>query len=182
MKISYYSLFLILFITSCFGEGHRKKEIEYEKTLRKKEALEIASNYTMSKFKEPRKEIGRDGIITISDNQVSIIIEPLHYIINPSQVFVGFINNDNEMDAIVSIASYKGHYLIPSEHLFLTNSDGKLILNRVIESDMKILQVKDSVITAEIRTHSPNSPLYNCASCREVIKYKFRTGELIRME
>jgi hypothetical protein len=43
---------------------------------------------------------------------------------------------------------------------------------------MKILQLKGRVITAEITTKSRNSPLRDCSACKEIVKYRFRNGEL----
>jgi hypothetical protein len=56
------------------------------------------------------------------------------------------------------------------------------MLSRVIESDMKILGIKNRIITAEILTKSRNSPLRDCDACKEVVKFQFRMGDLIRME
>jgi hypothetical protein len=47
---------------------------------------------------------------------------------------------------------------------------------------MKILGIKDGVITAEIYTKSRNSPLANCSLCKEVVKYRFKSGDLIKTE
>jgi hypothetical protein len=47
---------------------------------------------------------------------------------------------------------------------------------------MKILSIKDRVITAEIYTKSRNSPLANCSLCKEVVKYRFKSGELVKTE
>ena len=54
--------------------------------------------------------------------------------------------------------------------------------DRVIESDMTIISIKDRVITAEVRTKSRNSPLRDCNACKEVVKYRFRTGDLVKVE
>ncbi|MFA5818929.1 MAG: hypothetical protein WC854_06585 [Bacteroidales bacterium] len=148
----------------------------------KRQVMEIAIDYARDKFKESKKTVAKDGIITIGDNQISYVIDHLNYVIDPARILVGLIDDDSNKDAIVSIASYKGQYLVLTEHLILIKTDGKFMLNRVIESDMKIMGIKERVITAEISTHSPDSPLYNCSSCKEIVNYQFRGGDLIRME
>jgi hypothetical protein len=85
-------------------------------------------------------------------------------------------------DAIISISGFKGQFQEMPENMILIKTDGKFILNRVIESDMKILGIKDRIITAEILTRSRNSPLRDCQVCKEVVKYQFKTGDLIRIE
>jgi hypothetical protein len=141
----------------------------------KKQVIDYATNYAMAKFKTPVKTIANDGTVTIEENQNS-------YIISPSKVYVGLIDYDNIEDAIVSIDYFHGQFVVLTEHLILINSENKLTLNRSIESDMKILSIKDRVITAEVYTRSRNGPLANCNVCKEVVKYQFRQGELVKIE
>lgn len=172
MKKCVINLIIILLIASC---THVDKKAEA--TLRmKKEALDFASGYVMGKLKNPQKVIGADGVITVTgDDQTS-------YIINPANISIGLINDDNIDDVIASLEYYHSQYLILTEHLFLINTDGKLQFNCSIESDMKILGIKNQIITAEVYTKSRNGPLANCHVCKEVVKYKFRQGELIKTE
>jgi hypothetical protein len=64
----------------------------------------------------------------------------------------------------------------------MINVDGKLIMQRAIENDMKILELKDGIITAEIHTHPKSSPLYDCPVCMEAVKYRYVAGELVKVE
>jgi hypothetical protein len=82
----------------------------------------------------------------------------------------------------VTIKSFSGQDLLLIEHLFMINTDNKLMLLRVIESDMRILELKDRIITAELPTHPRTSPLYNCASCQEIVKYRFEKGDTVRTD
>jgi len=92
------------------------------------------------------------------------------------------IDYDNIEDAIISISSYNGEYLITIEHLILINTDGKLKITKVIEGDMKVLKIENRVVFVEIPKLAPDSPNYNCAICREVVKYKYVNGDLIKTE
>ena len=105
----------------------------------------------------------------------------LKYIIDPAKIMVGLINDDADEDAIITISLYNGYIEMP-ESLILIKTDGKLVMNRSIEADMRIMGIKDRIITAEVFTRSRNSPLRNCAVCKEVVKYKFRNGDLVKTE
>jgi hypothetical protein len=47
---------------------------------------------------------------------------------------------------------------------------------------MKILKIKDRIIYVEIPKLPPDSPNYNCASCREVVKFKYLNGDLSKID
>jgi exosome complex RNA-binding protein Csl4 len=147
--------------------------------------MDIAIKYAMDKFTEAKKTVAKDGIVTVTDNQIKYIAidnNQIKYIIDPAKIVVGLIDDDENEDAIITISSINGQYLEMPEHLILIKTDGKLMLNRVIESNMKVLGLKDRVITAEVSTRSLNSPLRDCSECKEVVKYQFRAGDLVRME
>jgi len=138
----------------------------------KKQALAIAEDYVSKQLKNPKTNVSKDGIVVISDSIKA-------YVISPSKIYTGFIDEDSKKDAIVSLDCFVNQYQVTSEHLILLNSGGKLTFNRGIESDMTIIEIKDRLITAEIHTHARNSPLFNCKACLEVVKYKFSNGDLI---
>jgi hypothetical protein len=175
MKKSLLILCLISLLFSCTNSGKKDVNGKNVSPRVKKEVLALATNYINGKFKEPKKTISKDGIITIGEDQSS-------YVIDPAKIYTGLIDDDNTEDAIISMDYYHGQYILMSEHLILINTDGKLMLSRAIESDMKILGIKDRVITAEIYTKSRNSPLANCSLCKEVVKYRFKSGDLIKVE
>jgi hypothetical protein len=92
------------------------------------------------------------------------------------------IDADSLQDAIVTLTSFTGQDINLIEHLILLNTNGKLMLIRSFEADMKILQLKDRILTVEVHTKPRTSPLYNCASCKAIINYKFREGDLVKIE
>jgi hypothetical protein len=173
MKKNIFILFIFPLLFSC---SDNKSGLRNSADLRiKQEVIDLATSYVNGKFKAPAKTVDKDGIITISENQTS-------YIIDPAKIYMGRIDDDDSDDAIISIDYYHGQYLVLTEHLFLLNTGSKLNFIRAIESDMKILSIKDRVITAEIYTKSRNSPLANCSLCKEVVKYRFKSGELVKTE
>lgn len=171
MKKSVSIFFLLFFMLSC---AHNENKTSSGNSV-KKEIMEIAINYARDKFEDSKQITAGDGIIIIGNDQIK-------YIIDPGRIVTGLIDDDKNDDAIVSITSYKGQYLFLTEHLFLIKTDGKLMLNRVIESDMKIMGIKDRIITVEISKVAPDSPLDGCERCKEIVKYQFKNGDLIKME
>jgi hypothetical protein len=175
MKKSFFILFLIPLLYSCAQNKNKTSDENSPEIRLKQEAIDFATTYAMGKFKAPIKTTAADGTSTVTEGQYS-------YIITPSKIYTGLIDYDNVEDAIVSLDYYHSQYIVLTEHLFLINSENKLTLNRSIESDMKILSIKDRVITCEVYTRSRNGPLANCHVCKEVVKYQFRQGELIKTE
>jgi hypothetical protein len=181
MKNWFLCILLIIFVLSC----KQVNRVKNNSNSIKSEAMEVASGYVMARFKEPKKTVGSDGIITITEGQVNFITpvgEKLKFFITPSSIKTGFINDDQEEDATITINSFRGEYEETPETLILIGSNGKLVLTQAMESDMSILGIKDHIITAEVLTRSRNSPLRDCNKCKEVVKYRFRLGELIKTE
>ena len=180
-QIWYIYFFMFFMMISCSQNG---KNGGPGNTIRNR-AMEIAIKYAKDKLKEPKETVAKDGIVTIVDNQVNFVTSSAYqvrYVIDPQKIEVGLIDDDENEDAIVPISSINGQDLEIPEHLIIIKTDGKFILSRVIETNMKILGIKNRIITAEVSTRSLNSPLRNCSVCKEVVKYKFRLGDLIKIE
>lgn len=188
MKKSYFILLKLLIFVFCllpFISCTQNDNKPGSGNLIKKEVMDIALKYARDKFKEPKETVAKNGIVTISENQQNFVTlekNQLEYTIDPSEIVTGLINDDSGKDAIITISSARGQYLEAPEHLILIKTDGKLMLNRVVESEMTVIGIKDMIITAEVRSHSRNTPLRDCSVCKEVVKYQFRDGDLIRIE
>lgn len=165
MRVSVVLLISVLIYSSCGQENDKK--------IREK-VIAVAESYSRNQLTNPQKVVLKDGTLMLGDTLK-------RYFIQPSAVFIGLIDDDDSKDAIVSITSMQRYGGQTNEHLIITKTGGKYILIRSIESNMKILSVKERVITADVPTHAPDNPLYNCSSCREVVKYRFKNGELIRI-
>jgi hypothetical protein len=169
------SLIFISSLISCTNNpGPGVTRSSSKETIRN-EAISIAVDYASNQLKDAKKTVTSGGLITISDKQRM-------FVINPKLILFGDINSDSIPDAIVSLDTFLGQYQTDSEHLILINTNGSLALNRVIESNMKVLEIKNGVILADVPTHSRNSPLFNCQACREVVKYQFLKGDLVKIE
>jgi hypothetical protein len=159
---------IVLIYLSCTTCGLSENKI-------RKQAIAIAEKYVSDQLKDAKKTITKNGFIIIGDKQKMFVIDP-------AKTYLGLIDDDSKTDAIVSLDCFTGQRQTTSEHLILINKDDKMIFNRAVESDMRIIEIKDRLITADVPTHSRNNPLFDCKSCREVIKYQFRKGELVKME
>jgi hypothetical protein len=181
MKRSFFSIFLIAFVLSCTQNGNKKN---YDNAI-KKDVLESAVKYAISKYQISKETVAQDGTIIVTDNQTNFVIahsNPSKYLIDPSKITIGFINDDSMEDAIINVISVNSSNMETPENLIFIKTDGKFVLNAVIESNMKVLGIKDRIITAEVSSRSLNNPLRDCHECKEVVHYKFKTGELIKVE
>lgn len=178
------SAILIVPVFLLFSCNRNGENISKEKALRK-EVMEFASGYVKDKLGEVKETVSQNGTITINENKnqfVSTEDNTVKYIINPAKIYTGLIDDDDMEDAIITLNSFKGQYEEDPESLILLNTGDKLVLGRVVESNMTILGIKDRLITAEVSTRSRNSPLRDCNECKEVVRYRFKQGDLIESE
>jgi hypothetical protein len=176
MKSIFPLIIILIALFSCSRNSGTEGTISKRKEERiRNEATAIAEKYADGQLKEAQRTTTDNGLIVLSDDHKK-------YTIQPASIIIGLINEDNNYDAIVTVSSFAGQDLLLTEHLFMIDTDNRLMLLRVIESDMRILGLKDRIITAELPTHPRTSPLYNCASCQEIVKYRFEKGDLVRTD
>jgi hypothetical protein len=173
----YYLLLILLagFLSTCSqNSGKERPDNTSEKKIRKQVSA-VAEKYIISQLTEPERKVSDNGLITLSDKQKK-------YIIEPSKIFTGLIDDDLKKDAMISISTYQGQYQTVSEQLIILRSGDGFKLASAIESDMRIISLKDRIITADVPEHSRNTPLFNCPSCWEVVKFQYKIGELVKVE
>jgi hypothetical protein len=141
----------------------------------KKQVIRIAEDHLKEQFRKPEKTVSKDGIVVYSENNIKTLIDPKY-------ILIGEIDADSKPDAIVTIFTFRDQALALREHLMLVNKDGKLIIAKVLEGDMKFLSIKDKIIYIETSKMSSDSPLYGCKLCTEVNKYQFIGGDTVRMK
>ncbi len=161
-------LFFIILscLISCNNHNKDLKEDPYDKKIIK-QALRVAENYSMQQLKDEKKSVDKEGIIRLAGKGIA-------YFIDPSRIVTGEIDEDSIKDAIVPIYIVREHAALIIEHLVLINKKGKFINVKEMENVLKIIEIKDRIIFAEISTVAPDSPTFGCEICREVIKYQFR--------
>jgi hypothetical protein len=166
---------LIVLISLSCQQNTTPKKVENPVDKIRKEAVSIAEDYAQKQLKNGKITTAANGFVTIKDSLKS-------YIFDPSRIVTGFIDSDSLDDAIVTITSFSGQDIDLVEHLILLNTNGNLMLIRSFEADMKILRLSNRILTVEVHTKPRTSPLYNCSACRAIINYKFKDGDLVKME
>jgi hypothetical protein len=164
MKLSFLLPIILLTSLSC-------RQVENSAEKLRKEAVLITENYAKNQLKTATITTNVNGYITIEDSQKK-------YVFNPAGIITGFIDEDSTDDAIVTLTSYIGEDIALVEQLVLLNTNGSLMLIKSVEADMKILRITDRIITVEVHTR----PLYNCTACRAIINYRFKNGDLVKIE
>ncbi len=137
--------------------------------------IKVAAYYISGQLKNPEKKDLGNGVIEYSD-------ENKRFILDPSTIRTGLINDDNETDATVTLYTFQGQNQTVSDQLIILKSGNKFELAAAIESDMKIISIEDRLITADVPEHARDTPLFSCPSCWEVVKFRFSQGELVRTE
>lgn len=164
----HFTFLCFLIVSACIQSNNRTD------TLLDK-ALSASEHILLEKEPDAVKSIDENASVIYTGSRRT-------YIISKENIKSGLINEDQLPDVIVSIDVFSGHFQVRSEHhIFLSKGDS-LELSCSVQSDMKILFIKDNTITADVPMHSRNSPLFNCESCREVLNYHLRNGELVRAE
>jgi hypothetical protein len=175
MRTYHLLLFLSVLLPGCSqNSGSGTADNTSDRKIRK-QIIPVAEKYIMSQLPDAKKTISGNGIITISNDQK-------RYVLEPSKIFTGLIDDDKEKDVLVSLVTYQGQYQTVSEQLIILKTGKDFVLSLVMESDMRVISLKDRIITADVPEHSRNTPLFNCPSCWEVVKYQFRNGELVKIE
>jgi hypothetical protein len=175
MRIYLLMIILLLSLASCLkNSGSDRNDSAFEKNT-KRQAIAVTKKYIMGQLSDAKKTISKNGLITIGGTLK-------RYIIDPSRIFTGLIDDDQKDDAIVTVATFQGQHETMSEQLIILKSNNKFILTRALESDMRIISLKDRIITADVPEHSRNNPLFDCPSCWKVVKYRYKTGDLVTIE
>jgi DNA integrity scanning protein DisA with diadenylate cyclase activity len=174
MKPYYISIIIILVLGCSQNSGTDRIDNTSEKKI-KKQVTAVAEKYIMSQLTDAKRTATKDGTITFSNDQKK-------YVFEPSKIFNGLIDDDQKEDALVTLSTYDEQFQTVSEQLVILKVDDEFTLAGAIESDMRIISLKDRIITADVPEHSRNNPLFNCQSCWEVVKFQYRMGEFVKIE
>jgi hypothetical protein len=175
MKSTLVALLILVFAASCNTAGREGASNKRTNEKIRKKVILIGEDYINSQVRDPEKTVTREGIIVLGDNFQK-------YAIMPENIFLGRLNDDRKVDAILTLERFQGQFQVPSEQLFIINQKGKLVLSKTIELDMKVMKIKDGVITALVPSHDRSSPLFSCEECQDTINYRFNNGELRKIE
>lgn len=156
--------FLIILMLSCTRSSKTTEHV-----------IAIAVDYVVKNLKDTQRSVLEDGSVRIVGKQLT-------YILSPSKIVLGLIDNDKNEDAIITINSFKGKFPVKTENLILLNTERKFSLVKVIDANMKITEIKNHVIYAEISKNPPDSPIADCPVCKEMVKYQLKDGDLVKID
>ena len=139
-----------------------------------RDIIRLATEFTVNTLDSAKVYTDSSGIVTVGDFRA-------RYVINFLQIFRGRIEEYSEKSVWVTIDSLHDPYLVPLYHLILSEEQGKLTILDTIRSDIRVLKLSNGIITADIPTHLPESPLYYCEECRDTVEYRVSGGKLIRV-
>jgi hypothetical protein len=140
----------------------------------RKQAIDISANYANNALVGAKKTLTNEGSIIFSAGDTK-------YLIDPSFILIGEIDEDSYKDAIVTIFISHGQRLPLKEHLILINNKEKLSISKELSGEMKFLSISNRTIYIETSKMAADSPLADCQICKEIKKYKFIGGDTVRI-
>lgn len=165
------SVLLAGLLASCIQNSSTK--LAGEKT--RKEVVSSVEGYLKNKLKDPHISVDSDGMISVSDVESG-------FGFNPSKIILGEIDENAGTDAIVPMYVFRGRSFMGFEHLILLHSGETFVVVKTMNNILNVIEIKDRKIIAEVSTVSPDSPGFGCDQCREVVQYRYRDGDLERVE
>ena len=173
---TYFLLFILIgFFASCSQDNSTSRSEHKAGGRTKKQVISFVENYLKEKLNDPRVSVDEFNMIHISDSVSG-------YIINQSGIVIGKIDEDKVDDAIVPVYVLRGQSVMEYDHLVLLNSDGIYKVVKTMNDVFNIHGIEGREIIAEVSTVAPDSPGFGCAECKEVVKYKYKDGDLVRAE
>jgi hypothetical protein len=175
MKNQILSFILAAILSSCAqNRGSEHTNTGSDQIIRN-QVLDVACNYAANSMTDANKTVSNDGSITFSSGDTKCLIDP-------ASILIGEINEDSLKDAIVTIFTFDGQKLPRKDHLILVNQNGKLIVAKKLQGEMKFLSISDRIIYIETSKMAADSPFSDCLVCKEIKKYKFIAGDTLRIK
>lgn len=137
--------------------------------------ISFSEDYFKEKLKVARVFIDDDGLITITNEMAG-------YKINQQKIVTGMIDEDNSYDAVVPFYTLNGKSVMDYYHMILIDSADTFKVVKTMNDVFNIHGITNREIIAEVSTVSPDSPGFGCAECREVVKYRYINGDLVKTE
>lgn len=163
-----FSILICVLITGC-ASYNEDSEIKF-----REKVIEITEEYAKTQLGATDMNHSDDGVILLSGNGYE-------YLIETQKIITGQINEDQEEDALVTLIPVN-QIMENAKLLIILGKKDNPYLFKTVESDMKILQLENRVITAEVPEYPRSSPLFNCHECREIVKYRLVSGDLKKIE
>jgi len=146
-----------------------------EHTKLRDEVIATVEKFASDQIEFPRRSVDRDGVISIYNNGIV-------YRIDPKQAIFGDIDGNPPDDAIVTVTVSRMPVIGINEHIILINDGNEFVVSAILDSGIKVLSIDKGIISMETSVVSPDSPMYGCESCREVVHYRYTDGQLVKTD
>jgi len=171
MRTTFLLIILTLFLISCSKNAKTPERPEGIDKTSFKQMVSAVEGYAKDHLKNSKRSVEEDGDVVISDGETS-------YMYTGGRMIFGEIDDDQIIDAIVPVAIFKGEEIFNIEYLVLLKTGKNYTVIRSLEKILRVIEIKDRVITAEYTDVPPESPYYGCKECTEVIKFRYNKGDL----
>lgn len=118
---------------------------------------------------------------TIAGGMITIKGEGKGFVLDPSMVVTGLIDDDRRKDAVMPVYSLSGQSLAGIEYLVLLQSPSEFVIAATLTNILSIEAISDRRITAVVSTVMQDAPGYGCQECRDTVQYRYVNGELSRI-
>jgi hypothetical protein len=171
--VIYCTFFLfILMLGSCNGKKDTAgSDSKTPVKVTKAEVTRVVKNYFRQKFKDP----------IISENEGLVRIQGFMEtgIFKQDRIFIGKLDNDETLDAVVTYGYQKTGSMAYDRHLVLLNTDSLRVV-KDFPAVMKIMEISSGRVIAETDTTPKELNTKPCPSCIVVVKLKLQGDSLVR--
>ncbi len=126
-------------------------------------------------------QVGKAEVDTIAGGMITIKAEGKGFVLDPSQVVTGLIDDDRRKDAVIPVYSLSGQSLAGIEYLVLLQGPSEFVIAATLTNILSIEAISDRMITAVVSTVTKDAPGYGCSECRDTVQYRYVNGELSRI-
>jgi hypothetical protein len=174
MKTLIYSAFFLFIIMLSSCNGNKENAMSSAKPIvkvTKAEVTRVVKDYFKQKFKNP--------IISENEGLVRIQGDLELSIFRQDKIFIGKLDNDETLDAVVTYGYQKTGSMAYDRHLILLNTDSLRIV-KDFPAVMKIQEIASKRVIAVIDTAPKQLNAAPCPSCQFLVQLKLQGDSLVR--
>jgi len=173
MRILTVTIIVFMAVSSCSSnEGPANVKNANGKTAEK--AVRFMQDHLMSQVSNAETEVIAGGMITVKGDGKGFVIDP-------SQVTTGLIDDDRRKDAVMPVYYLSGQSLADIEYMVLLQTPFAFVIAATLTDIVSIQGISDGVITAVVSTVQYDTPGYGCEECRDTVQYRYISSGLIRL-
>jgi hypothetical protein len=141
----------------------------------RKKAVDYMSVYLDQQLVDSKISVDTMGIVTLADKQEEFKIDPF-------KIVFGQIDTNHRVDAVIPVFTFRNGSIIWIQHFVLLDSDNSYRIIKNFNDILKVIEIRDHQIVAEVSTVSPDSPGFGCSQCRVVKRFVYKDLNIIQVE